>query len=160
MPEEDPEELYPKVKVSEVVPGPQSRTRPRGRTRLNKSATALYKEVLNKHQKEPLWRWVMIRQGKWDGSMYMVPTEENDDDKLLLTWREAGREVSFSLNKVLKAKHQIITKGHCMVMDCYPATLPKFGAALELRYPTAHMELIDSADTPKLSDNKDSQASD
>lgn len=143
-PADGAEDPFPKIRVSEVDTGAYARADSRGRTRLNKAALKLLKAAGVAHNAGRFFSWVAIHEGRQDGSLYLLPTGEDDPDKLRLSWPKAGLEVYFSLRKVLKAKRTGIPRGQALEMECFPATLPGHGAALELRFGQARLEPVTS----------------
>lgn len=143
-PEGDAGDQFPKIKISDLAKGGRSRTSARGRTRLNDPAMKILIEAGRVHKKKPLFPWIAIHEGTQDGSFYAVPTDENDEDRIRVSWPKAGQEVYFSLRKVLEAKQTSIPRRHSMVMDCFPANLPGYGAALEMRFGKARLEPVQS----------------
>lgn len=111
-----------------------SRTRRGGECRLTVKATEIATEAIKTYpQYAPLHPWGEIIEGLRNGSWYLVPTNENNPRKIRLRWIDAGNELAFSLNKVLKAKGVHVPRGQAMVMDCYEANVPGYGAGVELR---------------------------
>lgn len=126
-------DVLDRVRVSEANPDPRCRIRYDGEVRFNVSGVTRVCSLGKLHNAGPQYGWMAVKQGQLTGSLYLVPTDENDPDRIAVNWYEAGHDVAFSLNKVLKLKKIHIPPDHALACPCRLVNIKDFGAALELR---------------------------
>lgn len=136
-------ETLENVSMAELNPVALCRIRFGGDTRFNLPGVAHLCTLGRLHNVGPQFPWLMVKQGKLTGSLFLIPTDENNPDRIAAHWYDAGHDVAFTLNKVLRVRKIHISPGHALVCTCHLLNAPGIGAVLELRLGSATAEPLD-----------------
>ena len=103
---------------------------------------------------------LVIRSHRFPGDVCGIPTAEESEDNISVTWSEQGRIPRLAMPKLLTAEQIAIPRGTKMVISLYLENDPDYGACIGMKLKEAEFRPIRQKQKPETATNQKEQGKD